>query len=220
MLPVTEEKKSEEEKAKELKRRRHVRPWDIGKEGVKEHYEYTQEEWVEKQRKERKTEFAPPSSYQRGFKSTVTNYKVSEEDKHSLYFSSKKVKESDRKNESDGRKRRTDKDRDNVTATFKSTPIENEIECMEESSGSINPYKTSSLYDSDDDSEANSSRGRGAEIAPPPTFDYYGPNNPKRIKTNNATDLEDSIAAGLKYLRQEAEKKRCSGKHDADMFIM
>lgn len=40
----------------------HVRPWDIGKEGVKQTARVmNQEEWVEAKRKERISEFAPPS---------------------------------------------------------------------------------------------------------------------------------------------------------------
>ncbi|KRT80803.1 hypothetical protein AMK59_5737, partial [Oryctes borbonicus] len=76
---VEKEKTPEElaaEKEKELLRQKHIRPWDYGKEGVKEHIEYTQEDWIHKQRRERNQEFAPPSLYQ--------------DDKNSLYFTSKR----------------------------------------------------------------------------------------------------------------------------------
>lgn len=70
---MDEDKKEEanliaERKRIEETKKMHLRPWDIGKEMdgcklKKEHYEYSQEEWVEKKRKERPTEFAPPTSY-------------------------------------------------------------------------------------------------------------------------------------------------------------
>lgn len=56
----------ERERKLEESRRKHIRPWDLGKEGVKKpHYEYSQEEWVDKKRKERPEEFAPPSTYKK-----------------------------------------------------------------------------------------------------------------------------------------------------------
>lgn len=61
--PKLSHKDEENEKKREDKRKKHVRPWDIGKDGVKEHVEYSQEEWVDKQRKNRDEEFAPPSCY-------------------------------------------------------------------------------------------------------------------------------------------------------------
>ncbi|KAF7266878.1 coiled-coil domain-containing protein 174 [Rhynchophorus ferrugineus] len=62
---VEEEKKKEEEEKQQMeKRKRHLRPWDIGKEGLKEHYIMSQNEWNEKKRDERCSEFAPPTSYQ------------------------------------------------------------------------------------------------------------------------------------------------------------
>ncbi|XP_048517485.1 coiled-coil domain-containing protein 174 isoform X1 [Dendroctonus ponderosae] len=57
-------KKAEEERRLNAARKRHVRPWDIGKDGVRpEFYEMTQHEWNDKKRKERPTEFAPPTAY-------------------------------------------------------------------------------------------------------------------------------------------------------------
>ncbi|KAJ8936226.1 hypothetical protein NQ318_009359 [Aromia moschata] len=88
-----EEKSKQEEREKLLERARktHIRPWDIGKEGVKEHYEMSQEEWVEKKRNERPEEFAPPTLYRKEFRSTVTNVAVEDVDK-SLKFTTKKLK--------------------------------------------------------------------------------------------------------------------------------
>merc|ERR1711872_320085 len=58
----------EEEKRKnEIRRRENLRDWDVGKEVLdnmkKEWKVLTQQEWMEKQRKERKQEFAPPTAF-------------------------------------------------------------------------------------------------------------------------------------------------------------
>ncbi|KAI4460308.1 hypothetical protein MML48_6g00017791 [Holotrichia oblita] len=221
------EKTSEEiaiEKERELMREKHIRPWDYGKEGVKEHIEYTQEDWVHKQRRERKEEFAPPSSYV--------------EDKNSLYFTSKK--------ESKTKDKERKKDSFYIDTSRPPPKINNP------SKRKVNPYKTEEQEDShkakkfepkpivdeciDFDDEQNElmkdylvfkerfeteERGRGAEIAPPPTFEYYGPSGSKRSKPQvKKVAIEDSISAGLQFLRQQAEKKKNSTNHMEDMFLI
>ncbi|KAI4460326.1 hypothetical protein MML48_6g00006369 [Holotrichia oblita] len=212
------------EKERELMREKHIRPWDYGKEGVKEHIEYTQEDWVHKQRRERKEEFAPPSSYV--------------EDKNSLYFTSKK--------ESKTKNKERKKDSFYIDTSRPPPKINNP------SKRKVNPYKTEEQEDShktkkfepkpivdeciDFDDEQNElmkdylvfkerfeteERGRGAEIAPPPTFEYYGPSGSKRIKPQvKKVAIEDSISAGLQFLRQQAEKKKNSTNHMEDMFLI
>ncbi|KAI4460358.1 hypothetical protein MML48_6g00005168 [Holotrichia oblita] len=212
------------EKERELMREKHIRPWDYGKEGVKEHIEYTQEDWVHKQRRERKEEFAPPSSYV--------------EDKNSLYFTSKK--------ESKTKDKECKKDSFYIDTSRPPPKINNP------SKRKVNPYKTEEQEDShktkkfepkpivdeciDFDDEQNElmkdylvfkerfeteERGRGAEIAPPPTFEYYGPSGSKRIKPHvKKVAIEDSISAGLQFLRQQAEKKKNSTNHMEDMFLI
>lgn len=239
-------------------RSKYVRPWDIGKKGVKEFQEYTQEEWVDKKRQERISEFAPPQEIRRDFKSRVTNDIPSFEDKNSLYFSTKKNKDNVTKT------RRYNEEK----SSFKTTQIINEVDdasgCNSFSKSTllgVNPYKSSYTEsskdfstnktkpsfkatpivnevadNSDDNSDSDnssvglnsykssyteSSKSKGVEIAPPPTYDYYGPSTTKKQKTDyKSADVEDSISAGLKYLRQQAEQKQKSNKRDADMFIM
>ena len=59
-------KEVEETRRNEIKRRENLRDWDLGKEGLtdmkKEWQVLTQQEWMDKQRKERKNEFAPPTA--------------------------------------------------------------------------------------------------------------------------------------------------------------
>ncbi|XP_060524006.1 coiled-coil domain-containing protein 174 [Cylas formicarius] len=153
-----EKKKFEEaEKLREQARRKHVRPWDIGKEGAKEHYEMSQTEWNEKKRGERIAEFAPPSVYQkkRDFHSSkVTD--ISTEENMVLKFTSKKKKIN---------------------------------------SPSINPYKTVIIPDE----ESEFSRGHSSTKDPTIVDE----------STNESANIEESVDAGLKFLRRQAEQKIC-----------
>nr|CAI5818239.1 unnamed protein product [Callosobruchus analis] len=98
-----EEKKKREEEEKEREaaekileelRKKHVRPWDIGKEGVKVFEEMSQDEWVEKKRDERVEEFAPPQTYKReNFRSAVKKEAPTNEDMNKgLKFSTVKYR--------------------------------------------------------------------------------------------------------------------------------
>lgn len=70
------------------------------------------------------------------------------------------------------------------------------------------------------DSEDNGNRGNGVEIAPPPTFNYYGPGHNKKPRTApKATNIHDSIEAGLKYLRRQVEEKEKSTKHPREIYL-
>lgn len=206
-----EKEKMEEEKRREKKRLQHIRPWDKGKEGVKVHREYTQEEWVEKKRKERPSEFAPPTAFQkRSMGKSDKDGADTQEDK-SLYFSTKK---SGNANKSENSKRGLNPYKRNASPELR-TPIVNELSDDDDSR-----YQGGSRND-DSDSDSGSDRGRGVEIAPPPTFDYYGPSGSKKHKPEKRkTNIEDSIAAGLNYLREQTEQKQKSHKRDNDMFIM
>lgn len=204
-----QKRKMEEEKRREKKRKQHIRPWDKGKESMKEHRVYTQEEWVEKKRKERPTEFAPPTSFR---KRSLDEDKLETYEDKSLYFSTKK---SDNKNESSKRGLNPYKRR-NISPETR-TPIVNEL-----SDDDDYHRKKSNKCDEDSDSDRESRRGKGVEIAPPPTFDYYGPSSSKRHNKleKRKENIEDSITAGLNYLRKQTEQKQRPHKRDDDMFIM
>jgi hypothetical protein len=172
----------EAEKKLEEKRKKHVRPWDMGKEGVKEHYEYSQKEWVDKKRKERPSEFAPPSAYKREYRST--SKREIDESERSLHFTTKTTKKDDK-------------------PKAKPVPIVNELS-DDESDTLLADYRVAS---------------GGVEVAPPPTYDYYGPSDTKRSKKEpQVGNMSDSIEAGLKYLREQLEKKQ-TGRHSEDIFL-
>ncbi|KAI8437651.1 hypothetical protein MSG28_011902 [Choristoneura fumiferana] len=220
-----EEKKIKEEQEKERQKLRdaYVRDWDIGKEGVegkvKKFREMTQEEYVEQQRAKRIEEFAPiqgscrdgsnytfdgrgkvvaPDNYPPLSKSwTDVRPKVktppppiisyTEPEEKGLYFSSKK-----------SMPKPSVQYKNFVKA--QPTPIENEI--------------------SDDESEAQRSEERNpeanhAEIAPPPTYDYYGP-VPKKYKPQKpfVSDIREAYAQGARSLEPKSSSERLPQHYD------
>lgn len=223
--------KEAEEKAREEARKRQIRPWDIGKEGVKKHYEYSQEEWVDKKREERPKEFAPPSVFRPEPRRRVSENEDCEEPDKSLYFTTKKSK----------KRSKTESSKTDFYVDT-SVPPPN---FKQRTNSSINPYKrddnetfgpynvseplepvpiVDECIDFDEEQERQETEERqvddvrwenkreGAEIAPPSTFEYYGPSSSKSKKVDTSVSLEDSIAAGLKFLREQAEKKEKSAE--------
>lgn len=192
------EKELEEEMMRELERKQHLRPWDIGKErpeGEKQpekewvykgHKEpMSQNEWNEKKRIERIAEFAPkpptpprpppPPSFDyqlvlRHVKDLEAEQEEEEQQQNKTLFFTSKRKFKPRSYEH-------------------VPPIEREEE---------------------DEPECK----RKPEFAPPATFDYYGPTSqthPKPPKPGKS-DLTSSIEAGLKFLRNQADKGQMGSK--------
>jgi hypothetical protein len=114
----------------------------------RERHVMSQEEWNEKQRKERKQEFAPMNFVK---SNDVFNLNDVEEPNKSLFFTSKKLK-------------RRNQETEEVPET------------------------------------------RGATIPPPATFDYYGPSTSTKQHRPAPANLEASISAGLKFLREQVDK--------------
>lgn len=189
-------------------RKKHIRPWDIGKAALKEHYVHSQEEWVDKKRRERPEEFAPPSSYRKNFRSTVEDNLPRDVDR-SLKFSTKRSLKDDV-----NPYKRSSYEEIPQDKLMEPTPIIDE--CVETPLHN-KTKRIQSDYSSDSDSD--DSQRKGAEIAPPPTYDNYGPSSTKKSKTSKSKEnIELSIEEGLKFLRKQVEKKE-TGKHDNDMFI-
>lgn len=118
------------------------------------------EEWNEKQRLERKAEFAPiGNNFVRAHETyDPNNFEEDEKNEKSLFFSSSK------------KFKRRNKSPEPAPATA-------------------------------------SHLQRGAAIPPPATFEYFGPSSSKQTKSRPPTaNLEESISAGLKYLREQVDK--------------
>lgn len=193
---ITEEKTEGEvvkEKLLEEARRNHIRPWDIGKDFKKEHYEYSQEEWVEKQRKERKDEFAPPSTY-RNFRSDVPSTSFSNE-KKSLNFTTKKDSSDVKTNASVNPYKRNN-------LNDLEDPYNEETGKFMEYTGSFNLSHESSTVS---EQKQNSS-------APEKIANKKAKINPK---------IEASVEAGLQFLRKQLDKvSNVKDTNNVDMFTL
>ncbi|KAH8349084.1 hypothetical protein KR084_004920 [Drosophila pseudotakahashii] len=185
-----EKKKAKEEAELEELRKEHVRDWDKDKPGVskrrdsdgdetpEEEWKYkserlpmSQEEWNEKQRAQRQTEFAPMQEtvpLKRSNFSSMPPHPPSEwhnaqEPEFHNFHSTKQEKKFQRRNYS------TYKDENN------------------------------------DVEPSTSARGLGAAIPPPPGLDDSAPPPPAKRPKSQA-DLERSIEAGLRFLRDNCDK--------------
>lgn len=113
-----------------------------------------------------------------------------EESNRTLFFTTKKKKEFKRRNYDNSL---SDAGPAKRMKSQEAVPIRNELS-----------------DDSDDECMRNPGKS-GVEIAPPPTYDYYGPtgagiHRKPRQPTVTKTALESSIEAGLKFLRQQSDK--------------
>ncbi|CAH2009865.1 unnamed protein product [Acanthoscelides obtectus] len=122
-----EEQKERETAEKKLEklRKKHVRPWDIGKEGVTIFEEMAQDEWLEKKRDERPHEFAPPQTYtkRQNFRSTVKKEAVQGGyKKEGLKFST--IKNS--KNYNKAKNKMSDFEKIPLSQPILSTPVQDE----------------------------------------------------------------------------------------------
>lgn len=198
-----DEDKSEEDAIRESERKSHLRPWDVGKEGTshlvpKEEKEWTykghrepmsQAEWNEKKREERNSEFAPTDS-----------------------LSKSKKNPSKREHQSSHEAPSVDQPKAHV-------PEQWEEEEEEQRPGLYFTTKKKLKrrnYQPDEETDTKKSvPAGGAEIPPPPTFEYYGPSVlglNKRPKQETKPNLESSIEAGLKFLRNQTDKAQSTSK--------
>lgn len=213
----TEEKKrlAKEEKeraAKEFEenllaqeRKKYIRPWDKGKDKTDDddggEWEYkperepmSQAEWNEKKRAERNAEFAPVADS----KSKVNPFK------HKVFSTpppplpEPPVKHFQQYSSTTPQLKRK---------PFVRRPIDDECPPP-----GVDPSEyghiENELSDTDDQDAADGDDRKRCAIPPPPTFEYYGPTSSKQRKPNAQTpqNIETSIAAGLKFLREQSDK--------------
>lgn len=216
-------KKEKAERKREKERQNHIRPWDKGKQkgdssgrrgvsdddedgdGSDEEWKYkvvkepmSQEQWNVEKRVERPKEFAPHYYANQPQQSITPIFDLSrpppplpstlhEEDNRSLFFTSKK------------------KQPPSSTVT--------------QSSGVFYQRNAQPPPPSAPPITELPRRGGGTEIAPPPTFDYYGPSASKQKRSTlsggggqTKTQLETSIDAGLRFLRDQSDKGHAGSK--------
>lgn len=203
--PEPNEEDALKERLLEEARRNHVRPWDIGKEKPKEFYEYTQDEWVEKKRKERPNEFAPPTEYKRDFRAAPQEFEASET-QASLKFTSMK---NPSRNKTVGHLNPYKNSKDDLQDPYN------------EETKSFSPYKLPEnafkkrKHNLEESSRAEEEKGMESANT---TLDR--PPNSSQVDDNSQrTNIEASIEAGLEYLWKQTEKsKGIRDKGNEDMF--
>ncbi len=188
-------KKEQEDKLKDNERRKHIRPWDKDKSGVRkstndddsdsddddEEWTYkpekepmSQEQWNERERSKRNIDFAPMPTepivrHSNPFSQPTSQQQSYEEyENKTLNFTTKKRKPFVVRHVEEA----------------VGTPINNEL---------IDNYISSR---------------RGAEIAPPVNLN----DSPIRKQKRTEPSIESSIEAGLKYLREQSDKGTLSTK--------
>lgn len=152
-----------------------VREWDLGKEGVTS--VLSQEEWVDRQRKQRNSEFAPPSVYDSNKKCKYSKCETDEGSSssniHQEYFSSSSSCNvlSDRLYNQTGASQ--------CSGQYKHSTNDSSGDCLRE--------------------------GRDPKFAPPSTFEYYGPSSVKGRNHHTKihyTAMEESINKGIAHYRK------------------
>lgn len=185
-----QKKKEKQEKERNEKRQRHVRPWDHGKDGIDDVSDRSSVFCNEKSSDDEKWEYRPdkpePMSQKQWneLQRTERNPDFAPPSFESFNrFTTKKPKPMKRRNET-------------AFENMFDEPIRNELD------GTDFPLE-----------ENDTNKRRRAEIAPPLTFDYFGPGSVSKSKnTNKNPDLCDSIEAGLRFLREKSDKSGPGGK--------
>uniref|UniRef100_A0A1B0CZ09 Uncharacterized protein n=1 Tax=Phlebotomus papatasi TaxID=29031 RepID=A0A1B0CZ09_PHLPP len=177
-------KKEEEEKIKESERQQYVRPWDKDKipEDEPKEWEYKQER--EPMSQEQWVELKRQERPQEFAPIAVEGPSYGNVPPQPDYQSDEYVEESKQLFFTSKKKPQQFKKR-NYIAEPPSVPIRNEL--------------------SDDSDDGG--KQKGTEIAPPATYEYYGPSSSKQSRPGmSQLDLERSIEAGLKFLRDQSSK--------------
>lgn len=224
-----EENKLREEKEKERQKIRetYVREWDIGKDGLSEKKrfrEMSQEEYVEQQRAKRINEFAPPQ--------TATSSKSDTFD-----FKGKKVKSTGSpatsKSWADVRPQPGTPPPPDISdyqeekglyfSTAKNTVapkvLYRNFVKAQEPTPIINEVDDESKKFGDENLERHPEENH-VEIAPPPTYDYYGP-VAKRSRQYDQnpfqSDLREAYEQGVKSLHKGPSNRKLSHVYDFAM---
>lgn len=179
----------------------------------------TQEEWNEKQRAERKSEFSWKYDGTLEPKSSLSNYQ---------HFDGGSNEEDDDDDDDivgpslDMFFTPANNPNKQTTITPKSfkQPIHNELD-DEPVPTKSKPYNDTHENDDDLDNIPLPSEPRsGIEIAPPPTYEYYGPNSGHRPKAQDnfvsAKEMQDSISKGFNNVNNKNKPRKIRDMVDDD----
>ncbi|XP_075984787.1 coiled-coil domain-containing protein 174 [Anticarsia gemmatalis] len=236
-----EERKLKEEKEKERQKLReaYVREWDIGKEGIEgkqnKFREMSQEEYVEVQRSKRINEFAPPQT------STSTNAHafddrgrmVNSDGTHARTHSRSNARTSPPTDTGD-RNNTAPKTWADVRPRMKTPPPPDIGDLTDISQKglyfssnkkkeNVVKYKnfvkaqepTPIVNEVDDVDEEIRNTESNNEIAPPPTYDYYGPVAKKtKFQKPFQSDIREAYAQGAKSLETKSSERKLPQHYD------
>lgn len=186
-------KKEELDRKREEKRKQHIRKWDQGKDGVQNRKAVSNSDSDEWEYKPEKPE--PMSQEQWNEMKRAERHKEFAPPTSAFDDKLSSINETIPFNRFTTIKPKAFKRRNaEPIANMFNEPIHNELD------GNDFPV--------DDDHIEERTKKRGAEIAPPPTFDYYGPiSSSSRPKTHiPSNDISSSIDAGLQFLRKKSDK--------------
>ncbi|KZS11786.1 Coiled-coil domain-containing protein 174 [Daphnia magna] len=188
-----------------------IRPWDFGKEGVPipKKPVMSQHSWVEKKREERKQEFAPPSAFTENEMSKPRKFAKHQE---SATKTDPVITE------------------DSIIAGLayirkmqfpfpgpqpsSSNKCEEDID-EENDDNLMPPGETDEPQLSEPSSRWRSVPSRGAEIAPPPSMDYYSNSSSttaRRSMPSQQTNVSESFSAGISERENVAGDNLSTGK--------
>lgn len=198
------QKNEQEEKLKDTERKKHIRPWDKDKSGVRkshpsddesddddeEEWAYkperepmSQEQWNERERSKRNMEFAPIPETETTARQQANPFNPFNRPSQSVPF---------------------EECEENKTLNFTTKKRKPFVVRPVHEPSSVDPPINNELIDN-----YIASR-RGAEIAPPSNLDDSG-TFVKKQKRNDA-NIESSIEAGLRFLREQSDKGTLSTK--------
>nr|XP_032522348.1 coiled-coil domain-containing protein 174 isoform X2 [Danaus plexippus plexippus] len=214
-----EKAKKEREEERQKLREAYIREWDVGKDGlqgnVKKFREMSQEEYVEQQRAKRINEFAPPQSSTRE-KSMYTfnkdGRKIDSDNKTKSWSEVRPMNTPPPPNISDI----TDDTNKGLYFTTKKpetiVKYKNFIKAIEPTA------IVNELSDDEEDvqrqSEGNVSCNK-AEISPPPTYEYYGP-EAKYRKADKPfkSDIREAMEQGARSLETKESSRKIGKQYD------
>lgn len=240
-LDRLERKKHLESTQREAERKQHVRPWDKGKDTSRkrEHsddddsedeWQYkveqepmSQEKWNDVQRSKRNPEFAPVSdnilSHRQQFVAASINNEISDIEDEEVDYNIAPPGTTNSTNDLEANfahpiNEFQSRSSSNVAKhqSFATNPFVNQR--------NKKPFVRRPVDQHQDEEDGNGKfNGRAADVrdpefAPPATFEYYGPSSgsQKRSAGIKPGQLESSIEAGLKFLRQQSDKDTVSTK--------
>lgn len=229
---VAEEARKQRE-AKEAiakkEREKMIREWDLGKEDQdlprNKHVELTQEQWVDRKRKERPDDFAPPefvtSKQNTGGSRTFDNkgfFYDTEGDANlqAKNLTWKDVRKPTAETPSSSYSNQSDRSlffstkKSNIEA-IKNKYFDPSVNATTETSFKAVPIRNE-CSDEDDDSnvrkvETKMTGRMGAEIEPPSTYEYFGPPDKKGKKDSTKINVNEAFDRGVKYLEDQAANK-------------